>query len=103
MLSNLDEYDDPVIYDSENPLHPSRGCHAVLSGPLSARWRARCWSWAAALAALRFQSRRPGLPITGLDVVPGMHARARAKSDDSDEFNGLKRMPAASISINALP
>ena len=81
MLSNLDEYDDPVIYDSENPLTKVADAMQFYL-TLCQRVGGPVLELGCGTGRFTIPLAQAGIDITGLDVVPGMVQRAREKSAD---------------------
>ena len=81
MLSNLDEYDDPVIYDSENPLTKVADALQFYLD-LCQRTGGPVLELGCGTGRFTISLAQAGVDITGLDVVPGMVQRAREKSAD---------------------
>lgn len=79
VLDNLIEYSDPAVYDDENSSFEPDG--SFLHG-LIARYGQPVLDLACGTGRLAIPLAREGFTVAGLDVVPGMLARARQKAGD---------------------
>jgi SAM-dependent methyltransferase len=79
ILADLVEYAEPDLYDRENPDFEPDGpfYHA-----LSQQYRGPVLDLGCGTGRITIPLARQGVPITGLDVVPAMLARARSKAAD---------------------
>ncbi|HEY0738356.1 MAG TPA: class I SAM-dependent methyltransferase [Herpetosiphonaceae bacterium] len=74
--NNLEEFSDPVNYDMEDPSDTGVAFYSALAQEAGGSvLEIACGTGRVAIPIARL-----GFPVTGLDIVPGMLARARRKS-----------------------
>jgi len=76
-VNNLAEYADPILYDSENAdFKPMR----LYFGVMARQCEGEVLEIGCGTGRFTIPLAKQGVAVTGLDVVPGMLARARQKS-----------------------